>query len=46
MFIPFTVLFISIGFIFYKAKDDVYLIEEETLSEKNQMYNGLEDLFV
>jgi len=46
MIIPFAVLFISFGYFCYKAKDEVYLIEEETLSEKDDMYRGLDDLLI
>ena len=46
MVIPFAVLFISFGYLCYQAKDEVYLIEEESLSEKDDMYRGLDDLFI
>ena len=46
MVIPFAVLFISFGYLCYQAKDEVYLIQEESLSEKEEMYKGLNDLFV
>ena len=46
MVIPFAVLFISLGYHCYQAKDEVYLIEEESLSEKNDIYNGLDDLYI
>ena len=46
MVIPFTILFIGIGYLCYQAKDEVYLIEEESLSEKNDIYNGLDDLYI
>ncbi len=46
MVIPFAVLFISFGYLCYQAKDEVYLIEEESLNEKDDMYRGLDDLFI
>ena len=46
MVIPFAVLFISVGYLCYQAKDDFYLIEEESLNEKDAMYRGLDDLFI
>ena len=46
MIIPFAVLFISFGYLCYKSKDEVYLIEEESLSEKDDLYGGLDDLFI
>ncbi len=46
MIIPFAVLFISFGYICYQAKDEVSLIEEESLSEKEDIYRGLDDLFI
>ena len=46
MVIPFAVLFISFAYLCYQAKDDVYLIEEESVSEKDDIYRGLDDLFI
>ena len=46
MVIPFAVLFISLGYLCYQAKDEVYLIEEESVSEKDDTYRGLDDLFI
>ena len=46
MVIPFALLFISFGFLCYKAKDEVYSIEEESLSDKDDLYRGLDDLFI
>ena len=46
MVIPFAVLFISFGYLCYQAKDEVYLIEEESLSEKDDIYRRLDDLFI
>tara|TARA_Y100001968_G_scaffold135036_1_gene123198 strand:+ start:2022 stop:2162 length:141 start_codon:yes stop_codon:yes gene_type:complete len=46
MVIPFAVLFISFGYLCYQAKDEVYLVEEESFSEKKDSYRGLDDLFI
>ena len=46
MIIPFAVLFISFCYICYQAKDEVYLIQEETLREKDDLCRGLDDLFI
>ena len=46
MVIPFAVLFISFGYLCYQAKDDVYLLEEESLTEKDNIHKGLDDLFI
>ena len=46
MVIPFTILFIGIGYLCYQAKDEVNLIEEESPIEKDDIYLGLDDLFI
>ena len=46
MIIPFAVLLVSFGYICYQAKDEVYLIEKESLRDKDDMYRGLDDLFI
>ena len=46
MIIPFALIFISFGYLCYRSKDEVYLLEEESLREKNDMYRGLDDLFI
>ena len=46
MLIPFAVLFISFGYLCYQTKDEVYLKDKESLSEKDDMYRGLDDLFI
>ena len=47
MVIPFAVLFISIGYLCYKAKNEVYITEEdESLNEKEDINRGLDDLFI
>ena len=35
MIIPFTLLFGAIGYLYYKSKDEVSLLEEETLDFPN-----------
>ena len=46
MIIPFALLLVSFGYLCYQAKDEVYLVQEESISEKNDMYKGLDDLFI
>ena len=46
MVIPFTILFIGIGYLCYQSKDDVYFIEEESPKEKEDINMGLDDLFI
>ena len=46
MIIPFAVLLIGFGYLCYQFKDEVYLKEKESLSEKNDMHKGLDDLFI
>ena len=46
MVIPFAVLFISIGYLCYQAKDEAYFIQEESLNEKDEIHRGLDDLFI
>ena len=46
MVIPFAVLLISFGYLCYQAKDEVYLIEGESLRDKDDVYRGLNDLFI
>ena len=46
MVIPFAILLISFGYLCYQAKDEVYVIEEETLFEKEDIFRGLDDLFL
>ena len=46
MIIPFALLLVSFGYICYQAKDEVYLIEKESLRDKDDMYRGLDDLFI
>ena len=46
MVISFTILFMGIGYLCYQAKDEVYLIDEESVKEKDDLYRGLDDLFI
>ena len=52
MIIPFTLLFGAIGYLYYKSKDEVSLVEvEKKDSPSNQLdqddlYKDLEDLFI
>ena len=52
MIIPFTLLIGAIGYLYYKSKDEVSLIEVEKIdsdSDKNDqddLYKDLEDLFI
>ena len=52
MIIPFTILFGAIGYLFYKSKDEVSLIERDQLNlqseqtEEDDLYKDLEDLFI
>ena len=51
MIIPFTLLFGVLGFLYYKSKDDVILIDKDNLdssTEQNEddLYQDLEDLFI
>ena len=45
MIIPFTLLFIGLGYLCYKSKDDVYEMNDESLSEKDD-YQSIKDLFI
>jgi len=45
MVIPFTILFIGIGYLCYQSKEEVPL-EEESPKEKEDIYTGLDDLFI
>ena len=52
MIIPFTFLFGAIGYLYYKSKDEVSLLEEEKLDspsnqlDQDDLYKDLEDLFI
>ena len=52
MIIPFTLLIGAIGYLYYKSKDEVSLIEVEKLDSDNDqkdqddLYKDLEDLFI
>ncbi|MDC3160442.1 hypothetical protein OA514_01100 [Prochlorococcus sp. AH-716-G04] len=52
MIIPFTLLFGAIGYLYYKSKDEVTLVEVEKLDspsnqlDQDDLYKDLEDLFI
>ena len=52
MIIPFTLLFGAIGYLYYKSKDEVSLIEVEKFDapsnqlDQDDLYKDLEDLFI
>ena len=51
MIIPLTLLFGALGYLYYKSKDEVTLLERESLDLQNQkideeLYKDLEDLFI
>ena len=52
MVIPLTLLFGAIGYIYYKSKDEVSLVEVEELDspsyqlDQDDLYKDLEDLFI
>ena len=52
MIIPFTLLFGAIGYLYYKSKDEVSLIEVEKLDspsdqiDEDDLYKDLKDLFI
>ena len=52
MIIPFTLLFGAIGYLYYKSKDEISLINVEKLDppsdqiDQDDLYKDLEDLFI
>ena len=52
MIIPFTLLFGAIGYLYYKSKDEVSLVEVEKLDslsdqkDQDDLYRDLKDLFI
>ena len=52
MIIPFTLLFGALGYLYYKSKDEITLLDNEIKDSKNQqikgddLYKDLEDLFI
>ena len=52
MIIPFTLLLGAAGYLYYKSKDEVPLIEDNKLNRYNEqiedddLYRDLEDLFI
>ncbi len=45
MIISFTFLFIGLGYLCYKSKDDIYEMNDKAPSERED-YSGIEDLFI
>ena len=51
MIIPFTLLFGAVGYLYYKSKKEVSLVEDDQLHTPNEqidddLYRDLEDLFI
>ena len=52
MIVPLTLLFGAIGYLYYKSKDEVSLVEIEELdsqsdqTDQDDLYKDLEDLFI
>ena len=52
MIIPFTLLLGAVGYLYYKSKDEITLVERDQLSTSNKqiedddLYKDLDDLFV
>ena len=52
MIVPFTLLFGALGYLYYKSKDEISLIKQESINSNNQdiddddLYGDLEDLFI
>ena len=53
MVLPFSILFGLLGYLVYRSKDEVTLIEKETIVSTNEqirendnIYNELDDLFI
>tara|TARA_B100000941_G_C27982179_1_gene291592 strand:+ start:289 stop:447 length:159 start_codon:yes stop_codon:yes gene_type:complete len=52
MIIPVTILFGALGYLYYKSKDEVTLIENDYSdktyehNEEDDLYKDLEDLFI
>ena len=49
MVIPITLLFGALGYLFYKTKEEVSLVDElpeEKYKDEDDLYKDLEDLFI
>ena len=51
MIIPFTILLGTVGYFFYKSKDEVHLVDIDQLDSSREekdddLYQDLEDLFI
>ena len=52
MVIPFTILFGALGYLYYKSKDELKLVEKDNFDpsseeiQEDDLYKDLEDLFI
>ena len=52
MIIPLTLVFGALGYLYYKSKDEISLIETDQVQkpkdklEEDELYKDLEDLFI
>ena len=52
MIIPFTLMLGALGYLYYKSKDEVSLVEVEksdsqnSIMDQDDLYKDLEDLFI
>ena len=52
MIVPFTLFLGAIGYLYYKSKDEVTLVERDDIdsskieTQKDDLYKDLEDLFI
>ena len=52
MFLPFTLLFGTLGYLYYKSKNEVTLLDDEIIDlqkkqlEDDELYKEFEDLFI
>ena len=51
MIIPFTILFGAIGYLYYRSKEEVTILEKDNIDtqkkiEEDDLYKDLEDLFI
>ena len=52
MIIPFTILFVTLGYFYYKSKEEMPFVEDDKLDiankkfEEDDLYKDLEDLFI
>ena len=52
MVIPFTILFGALGFLYYKSKEDLTIVEKDSMDsnikklDEEDLYKDIEDLFI